>query len=136
MGISRLTTINFHNELRRAGAHSTHGWRRLLFLAQRYLLGTVGLVIMVLFVWMAISADLICRYDPLSVDSAQRLAAPSMLHWMGTDSFGRDVWSRIIHGARISLAVGIGATALGSSIGVIVGPASRFATCCPTRWRR
>ena len=102
-----MTTINFDSELRRAGAHSTHGWRRLVFLAQRYLLGTVGLVIMVLFVWMAISADLICRYDPLSVDSAQRLAAPSMAHWVGTDSFGRDVWSRIVHGARISLAEGV-----------------------------
>src|SRR5881396_1607671 len=126
MGIDSLATINFDSELRRAGAHSTHGWRRLLFLSQRYLLGTVGLVIMVLFVWMAISADLICRYDPLSVDSAQRLAAPSARHWMGTDSFGRDVWSRIVHGARVSLAVGIGATALGSSIGVIVGLASGY----------
>jgi ABC-type dipeptide/oligopeptide/nickel transport system ATPase subunit/ABC-type amino acid transport system permease subunit len=126
MGIDSLATINFDSELRRAGAHSTHGWRRLLFLAQRYLLGTIGLVIMVMFVWMAISADLICRYDPLSVDSAQRLAAPSARHWMGTDSFGRDVWSRIVHGARISLAVGIGATALGSSIGVIVGLASGY----------
>ncbi|MEH2550670.1 peptide/nickel transport system permease protein [Bradyrhizobium sp. AZCC 2262] len=126
MGTSRLATINFDSELRRAGAQSTHGWRRLLFLAQRYLLGTIGLFIMVLFVWMAISADLICRFSPLSVDSAHRLAAPDALHWMGTDSFGRDVWSRIVHGARISLAVGIGATALGSSIGVIVGLASGY----------
>jgi peptide/nickel transport system permease protein len=45
---------------------------------------------------------------------------------MGTDSFGRDVWSRIVHGARIALAVGIGATLLGSSIGVIVGLASGY----------
>jgi peptide/nickel transport system permease protein len=80
----------------------------------------------VMFVWMAISADLICRFDPLTVDSAHRLASPSALHWMGTDSFGRDVWSRIVHGARISLAVGIGATALGSSIGVIVGLTSGY----------
>src|SRR5258707_3969041 len=120
MGTSRLATINFDSELRRAGAHSTHGWRRLLFLAQRYMLGTIGLFIMVTFVWMAISADLICRFSPLTVDSAHRLAAPSALHWMGTDSFGRDVWSRIVHGARISLAVGIGSTALGSSIGVMI----------------
>jgi len=80
-------------------------WRRLAFLAQRYMLGTIGLFIMLTFVWVAAFADLICRFDPLSVDSAHRLAAPSMLHWLGTDSFGRDVWSRIVHGARISLAV-------------------------------
>ena len=57
--ISRLATINYDSELRRAGAHSTHGWRRLAFLAQRYVLGTFGLVIMLLFVWTAVSADLI-----------------------------------------------------------------------------
>src|SRR4029079_2096631 len=75
---------------------------------------------------MPISACWIFRFSPLSIDSAHRLAAPSALHWMGTDSFGRDVWSRIVHGARISLAVGIGATALRSAIGVIVGLASGY----------
>ncbi|WP_454624297.1 ABC transporter permease [Bradyrhizobium cenepequi] len=121
-----MAVINFDAELKRAGADATRGWRRLTFLAQRYLLGTVGLTIMVLFVSMAISADLISRYDPLAVDSAHRLAAPDVRHWFGTDSFGRDVWSRIIYGARISLAVGIGSTALGASIGVIVGLASGY----------
>jgi peptide/nickel transport system permease protein len=121
-----MTAVNFDNELRRAGANATHGWRRLAFLARRYVLGTFGLVIMVLFVWTALSADLISRYDPLTVDSAHRLSSPSWQHWLGTDSFGRDVWARIVHGARISLAVGIGSTALGASIGVIVGLASGY----------
>ena len=71
-----MVAIDHQAELARAGAHSTHGWRRLVFLAQRYMLGTIGLFIMVMFVWMAISADLICRFSPLSVDSAHRLAAP------------------------------------------------------------
>jgi peptide/nickel transport system permease protein len=121
-----LDAINYDSELRRAGANATHGWRRLAFLARRYMLGTIGLFIMVLFVWVAASADFISRFDPLSIDSAHRLAAPDARHWMGTDSFGRDVWSRIIHGARISLAVGIGSTALGSSIGVMIGLASGY----------
>jgi peptide/nickel transport system permease protein len=121
-----LAVINYDSELRRAGAHATRGWRRLAFLAQRHVLGTFGLVIMVLFVWTALSADFISRYDPLTVDSAHRLAPPSAAHWLGTDSFGRDVWARIIHGARISLAVGIGSTALGATIGVIVGLISGY----------
>jgi peptide/nickel transport system permease protein len=121
-----LDAINYDSELRRAGANATDGWRRLAFLAGRHLLGTIGLVIMVLFVLTALFADVIARFDPLSVDAAHALARPSTLHWMGTDSFGRDVWSRIIHGARISLAVGIGSTALGASIGVIVGLTSGY----------
>jgi peptide/nickel transport system permease protein len=121
-----LDAINYDTELRRAGAHSTHGWRKLTFLAQRYMLGTAGLIIMVMFVLAAALADVICRFSPLAIDSVHALTAPNSHHWMGTDSFGRDVWSRIIHGARISLAVGIGSTALGSSIGVIVGLASGY----------
>jgi peptide/nickel transport system permease protein len=121
-----LAVVNYDSELRRAGAQATHGWRRLVFLAQRHLLGTIGLCIMLLFVCTAIFANLICRFDPLSIDSAHRLTAPGALHWMGTDSFGRDVWSRVVHGARISLAVGIGSTALGSSIGVMIGLASGY----------
>jgi peptide/nickel transport system permease protein len=81
---------------------------------------------MVAFVLTALFADLLTRYDPLTVDSAQALAHPSAQHWMGTDSFGRDVWSRIIHGARISLAVGIGSTTLGAFFGVIIGLTSGY----------
>ena len=121
-----MVAINYDNELKRAGAQATHGWRRLGFIARRHVLGTLGLAIMTLFVFAAIFADLICRYDPLTVDSAHALAHPDARHWMGTDSFGRDVWARIIHGARISLAVGIGSTALGGSIGVVVGLTSGY----------
>jgi peptide/nickel transport system permease protein len=121
-----LDAINYDSELRRAGANATTGWRRLAFLAGQHLLGSIGLVIMVLFVLTASFADVIARIDPLTVDSAHALARPSSLHWMGTDSFGRDVFSRIIHGARISLAVGLGSTALGASIGVIVGLTSGY----------
>ena len=121
-----MAAIDFEVELRRAGAHATGGWRRVLFMAQRHVLGAAGLVIMAVFVLTAIFADFIARYDPLTVDSARALARPSWAHWMGTDSFGRDVFSRIIHGARISLAVGIGSTALGGTIGVIVGLTSGY----------
>ena len=121
-----MASINYDIELRRAGTKATHGWRKLVFFARRYVLGTIGLVIMVTFVLTALLADLICRYDPLTVDSAQALLHPDARHWMGTDSFGRDVWARIVYGARISLAVGIGSTALGASIGVVIGLTSGY----------
>jgi peptide/nickel transport system permease protein len=121
-----VASINYDIELRRAGTKATHGWRKLVFFARRYVLGTIGLVIMVTFVLTALLADLICRYDPLTVDSAQALLHPDARHWMGTDSFGRDVWARIVYGARISLAVGIGSTALGASIGVVIGLTSGY----------
>ena len=70
-------------------------------------------------------ADLIGRFDPLRVDSAHRLAPPSALHWLGTDFLGRDVWSRIVHGARISLAVA-SAPRAGIFFGVMVGLASGY----------
>jgi len=121
-----MAAIDYDVELRRAGAYATVGWRRVLFLAQRHVLGAAGLIIMIAFVFTAIFADFIARYDPLTIDAARALARPSLTHWMGTDSFGRDVFSRIIHGARISLAVGIGSTALGGSIGAIVGLTSGY----------
>jgi peptide/nickel transport system permease protein len=121
-----LAAIDFESELRRAGALANGRWSRLAHLAQRHLLGAIGLVVMALFVLTAIFANLIGRYDPLTVDAAHALARPSWQHWMGTDSFGRDVWSRVVHGARISLAVGIGSTALGATFGVIIGLASGY----------
>lgn len=71
-----MAAIDFDVELRRAGAHATGGWRRVLFMAQRHVLGAAGLVIMTLFVLTAIFADFIARYDPLSVDSAHALMRP------------------------------------------------------------
>jgi peptide/nickel transport system permease protein len=121
-----VAAIDYDSELRRAGARATGSWGKLAFLARRHLLGAVGLAIMMLFVLTAIFADLIGRYDPLAVDAVHALAHPSWQHWMGTDSFGRDVWSRIIHGSRISLAVGLGSTALGATFGVIIGLASGY----------
>ncbi|HVV40831.1 MAG TPA: ABC transporter permease [Nitrobacter sp.] len=121
-----MSAVNFDTELKRAGAHATSGWRKYVFLASRNVLGTVGLLIMILFVLSAAFADVVCKFDPLTVDAAHALAPPSLVHWMGTDSFGRDVWSRIIYGSRISLAVGLGSTALGGSIGVLIGLASGY----------
>ena len=81
---------------------------------------------MLTFVLAAIFADFIATHDPLAVDAARALAKPSAAHWLGADNFGRDVYSRIVYGARISLAVGLGSTALGASLGVLIGLTSGY----------
>jgi peptide/nickel transport system permease protein len=121
-----MSAIDFEAELVKAGARAHGRWARLRFLARRYPLGTVGAVIMGVFVLMAVFADFITLYDPLSTHPADSLAPPGPGHWLGADHFGRDVYSRIIHGARISLAVGIGSTMLGSGFGIMIGLASGY----------
>src|SRR5712664_1373199 len=65
-------------------------------------------------------------YDPLSTNSAFSLARPSAQHWLGCDFMGRDVYSRIVYGSRISLAVGIGSLSLGLTCGVLIGLTSGY----------
>ena len=74
----------------------------------------------------AIFAPWVAPYDPLAVDYGAMLARPSWEHWAGTDSFGRDVFSRIIYGARTALAVGFLASFLGSTIGAVIGVVSAY----------
>ena len=89
-------------------------------------LGAAGLAFIVLMAVCALFAPWVAPYDPLTVDYASMLAAPSAEHWLGTDSFGRDVLSRIIYGARTALAVGFLASFLGSTIGAIIGVVSAY----------
>ena len=121
-----MSTIDFRAELARAGANVDSRWGALRFFARRYPLGAVGALIMALFVFAAIFAPLITVYDPLSTNAALSLARPSWAHWLGCDFMGRDVYSRIVNGARISLTVGIGATLLGGGIGVVIGLSSGY----------
>lgn len=89
-------------------------------------LGAAGLVVIVIMAVAAIFAPLVAPYDPLTVDYGDMLAAPSWQHWMGTDSFGRDVLSRIIYGARTALAVGFLASFVGSTGGAVIGVISAY----------
>ncbi|HZN24950.1 MAG TPA: ABC transporter permease [Burkholderiales bacterium] len=97
----------------------------LLFIVQQPL-GAAGLAFIVLMAVCAIFAPWVAPYDPLAVDYGAMLAAPSAEHWLGTDSFGRDVLSRIIYGARTALAVGFLASLLGSTIGAVIGVVSAY----------
>ena len=121
-----MAVINHEAELSRAGANIT-GWAsRILFFTRRYPLGAVGAIIVAIFVLTAIFADAIAPTDPTATNAKYSLAAPSSLFWLGADFMGRDMYSRIVHGARISLAVGAGAMGLGALIGISVGLASGY----------
>ena len=89
-------------------------------------LGAAGLVCIVIMALAAIFAPWVTPYDPLAVDYESMLAAPSWQHWMGTDSFGRDVMTRIIYGARTALAVGFLASFVGSTAGAVIGVVSAY----------
>jgi peptide/nickel transport system permease protein len=122
----KVAVIDHDVELRRAGA-SARGWHgALLHFMRRYPLGAIGALIMLLFIATAIFADQITSYDPTSTNPRVSLAPPSEQHTLGADFMGRDVFSRIVYGARISLAVAIGATALGCLVGVSIGLLSGF----------
>ena len=85
-------------------------------------LAVVGLIIIALQVGMAIFAPLITFHDPVKQNlNASELAVFSEGHWLGTDNYGRDVWSRIVFGARISLVVGFVAVSLGLFGGIFLG---------------
>jgi ABC-type dipeptide/oligopeptide/nickel transport system permease subunit len=81
----------------------------------------IGISVIVVIVFCALVAPLIATHDPIRIDLADRLRPPSGEHWMGTDIQGRDVWSRLVHGARISLAVGLISQSIAMALGVTLG---------------
>ena len=97
-----------------------------LYLSRRYPLGVGGALIMITFVLCAIFADYVAPLDPFSTNARASLARPSDVNLLGADMMGRDVLSRLIHGARVSLAVAVGATLLGSGLGAAVGLACGY----------
>jgi peptide/nickel transport system permease protein len=97
-----------------------------MYYARRYPLGVAGAIILIIFVLTAIFANVVAPFDPLTTNARASLAPPSRTYWIGADMMGRDMLSRMIHGARISLAVALGATCIGSGLGAMLGLASGY----------
>lgn len=81
----------------------------------------VGLVIILAAAISAVLAPLLAPYDPMALNVPARLQPPGPAHWFGTDEFGRDILSRTLYGARLSLTVGLLVTALATAAGIVVG---------------
>ena len=102
-------------------------WTLLGRFCRKKPLGAAGGVVTVLIVLTAVFANQLQTYDPIATEAAQTLAPPGGEHWLGTDHLGRDIYSRIVHGARVSLIVGVASTLLGSVLGGIIGLLSGYA---------
>ena len=89
-------------------------------------LGAAGGFLMVVMVLTAVFAEPLSTHDPIGTDAAATLAQPGVDHWLGTDHLGRDIYSRIVHGTRISLIVGLLSTILGSVFGGLIGLVSAY----------
>ena len=89
-------------------------------------LALVGIIIVCGVIVVAILAPLIQMYDPLQQDIAHRLQKPGWEHFFGTDHLGRDVWSRIVHGSRVALMVGVIAVGIGVIFGTPIGAISGY----------
>ena len=105
--------------------------RSLLDVARRKPLGTAGAIVTLLLIFTAVSAPLIAPFDPYEFNLTEqglplRQQAPNGEFLFGTDALGRDVLSRIIYGARVSLLVGFLSVALGTTVGTAIGLASGF----------
>lgn len=93
---------------------------------RRQPLGMAAVLVLSLVVVCALFAPWIAPYPPDAIDLASRLQPPSAAHWAGTDEVGRDILSRLIHGARASLGVGIGIVLIGSSLGIAIGSVAGY----------
>src|SRR5438094_8720268 len=97
------------------------GWGTILGrFIRRKPLGAAGGAIMLVMLITAVLAPWLQTHDPIATDAAYTLGRPSAEHWLGTDHRGRDIYSRIVHGAWVSLVVGTGSTLRGSVLGRII----------------
>lgn len=103
-------------------------WREVWRMLKKNKMALLGLGILVILVLLALFADVIADYDTVVIKQnlANRLKGPSAEHWLGTDEFGRDIFARLVHGARVSLKVGIIAVGISIVLGGILGALAGF----------
>ena len=95
-------------------------------MAKQNKLAVISAAVLALFLLGAIFAPVLTPYSPTVGDTAQRLAAPSVKHLLGTDEMGRDVLTRLLYGSRISLAVGVVPTLISLLLGIVLGMTAGF----------
>jgi peptide/nickel transport system permease protein len=103
-------------------------WRKAGRRFLRHRLAIASLAILTLMVLAAVLAPVIGRYSPIELNLDAMGQAPSAGHWLGTDTTGRDVWSRMLHAGRVSLSVGLVAVSISTLIGLVIGGIAGYAS--------
>jgi peptide/nickel transport system permease protein len=108
-----------------------HEWQIREFLFTLRLLSknpsaVAGFVIIATMVLIAVTAPYIAPYDPIKISLRERLSSPSIVHIFGTDEMGRDILSRVMHGARISLRIGVLVIAIAGGLGAVIGAVAGY----------
>ncbi|MBI2206177.1 MAG: ABC transporter permease [Candidatus Rokubacteria bacterium] len=101
-------------------------WTIVVRFARKKPLGAIGGVLLLVTLVAAIFAEPLATHDPIATDAFHTLARPGADHWLGSDHLGRDIYSRIVHGSRVSLIVGVVSTLLGSVLGGMIGLLSAY----------
>lgn len=117
MAIAPIETLRERQERVAAGGELADLWRRL----RRNRAAVAGAGIVAGFVLVAVLAPVLVPFDPVQGDLKDRLQPPSMTHWLGTDELGRDLLSRVVYGARVSLQIQVVAVVLALILGVTLG---------------
>jgi peptide/nickel transport system permease protein len=120
-----MTTAEDFSAADRAPARTSKLTEVLRF-ARKNMLGTAGALVVVVMIFMAIFAHVITSYDPTANDFGVMLEAPSHEHILGTDQYGRDLFTRIVFGARTALLVGFLSAFIGATLGLVLGVASAY----------
>jgi len=106
----------------------TGRWQRIWRELRTNQAAIAGLILLALLILVSALAPVLAPYDPVAISGSELLKPPSAAHWMGTDSLGRDIFSRILYGGRISLRVGLVSVGIGVVIGAAVGLISGYYT--------
>jgi len=101
-------------------------WQRMASFCVREPMGTFGLLLVLLMAFAALTADWLAPFDPTSNDFSAMTEPPSWEHLLGTDPFGRDVFSRILFGAQTAMIVGFACALIGGIAGLVIGVASAY----------
>ena len=109
-----------------ARRNRSQAWARSKEVVWRHPTAVIGGVVLVLLIAMALLAPYLGTVDPQAISPVRRLRKPSETYWFGTDMLGRDVYSRVVFGARISLAVGLSVAILATTIGLAIGLITGF----------